>query len=52
VTAAVLATALQAAPVDALDELAVGRPADVLAVLPDGSLLATPGLRQSAMSRG
>jgi thiamine biosynthesis lipoprotein len=52
VTADVLATAILAAPVDELDELADGRPADVLAVLPDGSLLATPGLRHGAMSRG
>jgi hypothetical protein len=45
----VLATAILAAPVDELDELADGRPADVLAVLPDGSLLATPGLRHGVI---
>jgi thiamine biosynthesis lipoprotein ApbE len=45
VTADVLATAIVAGGADALEHSTAGFPIDVLAVLRDGGLLATPGLR-------
>ncbi|WP_349898812.1 FAD:protein FMN transferase [Parafrigoribacterium soli] len=50
VTADVLATAILAAPATELDELVEGHAADVLAVLPDGGLVVTPGLRERIVS--
>lgn len=46
VTADVLATAILAAPANELDELITAHPVDVLAVLPGGELVVTPGLRE------
>ena len=45
ILADVLSTAILAAPASELDELTDGHPVDVLAVFPDGGLVATPRLR-------